>query len=116
MDYDEIVELTEMVEEERTRFASVIPIKRSSRAASRLRRTDMSGCGPILAVLTSEAERSYPRSSIPCIGDMKTRKYAIRTSLTSPIHGFPLRVMMRGILPISMGGQSGSRMGGGYKS
>jgi len=37
---------------------------------------DTSGCGPTLAVSTSEAAQSYPRPSIPCIGGMKKQKYA----------------------------------------
>ena len=73
---------------------------------------DMNGCGSTLAVSTSKAVQSYLR---PCTGGMKMRKYAVRTSTTSPIHGFPLGVTMRGI-KLSMAGQNGSRVGGHYKS
>jgi len=62
---------------------------------------DMNGCGSTLAASTSEAAQSYPRPSTPCIGGMKTRRYAMRTSTTSLVHPFPLRVTMRSI-PISM--------------
>ena len=51
----------------------------------------MSGCGWTLAASTSEAAQSYPRPLIPCIGGTQTRKYAMCTSTTSPVHPFPLR-------------------------
>ena len=94
---------------------SMMAIERSSRAVSRLGPTDMSGCGSTLAVSTSEAAQSYPRPSIPCIGGMKMQRYAMHTCTMSPIHDFPLRGTMRGI-PTSVDGQSGSCMGGHYKS
>jgi len=97
-----------------TRFASVMAIERSSSAASGLRKTDISGCGSTLAVSTSEAAQSYRRLSIPCIGGMKMRKYAMRTSMTSPVHPFPLGGTGWGI-PTSVDGRSGSRVGGRSK-
>jgi len=98
-----------------TRFASMMATERFFKAASGLKRTDISGYGATLAASTSEAAQNYPRPSTPYIGGMKAGKYAIRTSTTSPIHGFRLGVIMRGI-PISVDGRSGSRVGERYKS
>ena len=67
VDHDEMVKLAKMDWKEK-----VMAIERSSRAASRLKRTDMSGCGSTLAVSTNEAAQSYPRLLILCIGGTKT--------------------------------------------
>ena len=109
VDHDEMVKLAKMDWKEK-----VMAIERSSRAASRLKRTDMSGCGSTLAVSTNEAAQSYPRLLIICIGGTKTRRYAMRTSMTSTVHPFPLREITG--IPVPMAGRSGSRVGGRFKS
>ena len=68
------------MERRETKFASAMAIKRSSRAANRLRRTDISGYGLTPAASTSEAAQNYLRPSTLCIGGMKTRAY---------LHDFP---------------------------
>jgi len=97
------------------KFANATDIGRFSLAVCRLRRTDMSGCGSIHAALTSKAVQSYPRPLIPCIDGTKMREYAMRTSMTPPIHCFRLCATRKGIA-ISMAGLSGSHVGGHYKS
>ncbi|KIM56540.1 hypothetical protein SCLCIDRAFT_1220346 [Scleroderma citrinum Foug A] len=89
-------------------------IERSSRAASRRGKMGTSGCGSTLAVSTSEAAQSNQRPSIPCTGGTKTQRYAMRTSMTSTAHPFPLRATMSG-MPSRTAGQSGSRVGGRCK-
>jgi len=88
------------------KFASAMAIERSSRAASRPRRTGTSGCGSTLAVSTSE---ELSEASIPCSDGKKTQGHAMRTSTTSLAYPFPLKVV-----PGSgrTAGRSGSRVGG----
>ena len=109
--YDKIVELANMDKEKRDEIRQHDGYQKILDSCNQAEQDGYKWLWVDTCCIDKRSSAELSRPSIPCTSGMKTRKYAMRTSMTSSIHPFPMS-LMRGMQTI---GRSGSHMGGHYK-